>query len=168
MESSSSFVQHHEFLDVFLQPSFFTEKAEHHVEESTGKKDRRRAFGGKIETSEFDIKKFECESISHVGFGYIVHPSGLQIGIGILITSTEKSGRDRNENSASSSQVWHRDDNPFPSTERSGREVNQRSSPGKPGARSTESTHRGEVEPPQSRDLKYSILRKSSRIFNKS
>ena len=40
------------------------------------------------------------------------------------LTSTKKSGRDRNENSASSSQVWHRDDNPFPRTERSGREMN--------------------------------------------
>ena len=45
------------------------------------------------------------------------------------LTSTEKSGRDRSENAASSSQVWHRDDNPF---ERSGREMHQRSSTRKP------------------------------------
>ena len=40
--------------------------------------------------------------------------------------------RDRVENSASSSQVWHRDDNPFPSTKRSEREMNQRSGTGRP------------------------------------
>ena len=45
----------------------------------------------------------------------------------------QKFGRDRNENSASSSQVWRRDDNPFPRTERSVREMNERSSTGKPG-----------------------------------
>ena len=48
------------------------------------------------------------------------------------LTGPEKSGRERSENSASSSQVWHRDDNPFTSTERSGRETNQRSSTGNP------------------------------------
>ena len=37
------------------------------------------------------------------------------------------------ENSASSSQVWHRDVEPIPSTERSGREMNQRSGTGRPG-----------------------------------
>ena len=49
------------------------------------------------------------------------------------LTSTEKLGRDRSENSASSFQVWHRGDNPIPSTERSGREMNRRSSSGKRG-----------------------------------
>ena len=49
------------------------------------------------------------------------------------LTSTEKSGRDRNEKSASSSEVWHKNVNPFPSAERSGREVEQRSSSGKLG-----------------------------------
>ena len=44
------------------------------------------------------------------------------------LTSAERSVRDRVENSASSSQVWHRDDNLFPSTERSGRQMTQRSS----------------------------------------
>ena len=34
------------------------------------------------------------------------------------LTSNKESGRDRNENSASSSQVRHRDDNPAPSVEK--------------------------------------------------
>ena len=42
------------------------------------------------------------------------------------LTSTETSGRDRNENSASSSQVRRRDDNLFPSTKKSGREAQNR------------------------------------------
>ena len=54
-----------------------------------------------------------------------------RLGWNSCLTSPEKSGRDRNENSASSSPVWHRDDNPFPSTERSGRAMSQRSSTGK-------------------------------------
>ena len=84
------------------------------------------------------------------------------------LTSAERSGRDRNENSASTSQVWHKDDNPLPSTERSVREMSQLSSTGGTSARSTESTYRGKVEPPQSRDLLYSIqLRKSSRMVDK-
>ena len=52
----------------------------------------------------------------------------LTLDSGVSCTSTQKSGRERNENSASSSQVWHRDDNLFPSTERSEREMNLRSS----------------------------------------
>ena len=78
MESSSSFVQHHQFLDVFLQPFSFNLKAEHLVEESSGKKDRRRARDGKIKASKFDIKKFEPKTTSHVGFGYIIQPVELQ------------------------------------------------------------------------------------------
>ena len=60
-------------------------------------------------------------------------PRNCRLGWNSDLLSTEKSGRDRSENSASSSQVWHRDHNPFPSTERSGREMNQRSSTGKSG-----------------------------------
>ena len=74
-----------------------TKKAEHHVEESSGKKDRRRACGGEIETDERNdnfserfgcfeqpgelvIKKFERESISHVRFGYIIQPGDYRLG----------------------------------------------------------------------------------------
>ena len=83
MEPSSSFVQHHEFLDVFLLPFSFNSKAKHHVEESSGKKDKRRACGGKIEASKFVFKKFERESTSHVGCGNIIKPGELQIGLEI-------------------------------------------------------------------------------------
>ena len=60
-------------------------------------------------------------------------PGNCRLGWNSDLTSTEKSGRDRSESSASSSHVSNRDDNPFPSTERSGREMNQRSRTGKPG-----------------------------------
>ena len=36
---------------------------------------------GKIAASEFDIKKFKRESISHVGFGYVIRLGELQIGL---------------------------------------------------------------------------------------
>ena len=42
-----------------------------------GKRTGRRACGGKIEASEFDIKKIERESISHAGFRYIMKPGEL-------------------------------------------------------------------------------------------
>ena len=81
-EPSLSSVQHHEFLDVFLQPfSSNEEKAEHNVEESSGKKDRRRACGDEIKAGECHIKKFERESISHLGFGYIIQLGEVQIGL---------------------------------------------------------------------------------------
>ena len=71
MESSSPFVLHHEFFYVFQQAFSFNSKCEHHVEEgNAGKKDRRRACGGKIEASEFDIKKFECESPVNSGLSW--------------------------------------------------------------------------------------------------
>ena len=56
-----------------------TQEAEHHVEESSGTKDRRRACGGEIKASEFDCKKFDRESISQVGFGCVILPRELQI-----------------------------------------------------------------------------------------
>ena len=64
-----------------MQPFSFNSKTKHHVEESSGKKDRRRACGGKTEASDFDIKKFERESIFHVRFAYIIQPGELQIGL---------------------------------------------------------------------------------------
>ena len=65
----------------FLHPFSFKKKTEHHVEESSGKKDRRRACGGETKASELDIKKFERESISHVGFGCIIQPEEVPIGL---------------------------------------------------------------------------------------
>ena len=58
----------------------------------------------------------------HPGLSY--SPGNYRLGGSSDLTSTETSGRDRIENSASHSQVWHREDNPFPSTERPGREMN--------------------------------------------
>ena len=57
MVPSSSFVQHHELSDVFLQPVSFEQKAEHHVEESSGKDNRRGTCGSETEVSMFDTKK---------------------------------------------------------------------------------------------------------------
>ena len=52
--------------------------------------------------------------------------------VGILVSQALRSVRHRVENSASSSQVWHGDDNPCPSTERSGRDMNLGSRTGRP------------------------------------
>ena len=56
--TSSSTVENIEFLDVFLQPlSFFKQKAECHVQESSGKHGWRRFGTGETETDEFCVKK---------------------------------------------------------------------------------------------------------------
>ena len=74
------------------------------------------------------------------------------------LTSAEKSVRDRVENSSSSSQVWHKGDNPFPSTERSGREVNPRSSTGKREREAQNQLTEVKLnESPQFRDLQHLI-----------
>ena len=116
-------------------------KIEHHVGESWGKKDRRRACGGEIEASEFDIKKFERESISHVGFGCMIQPVNFRARWNSDLTSTEKSGRDREENSASSSPVWRRDDNLFQKYGKIGARDESAFKYWKTGAWSAESTY---------------------------
>ena len=93
-ESSSPFDQHHEFLDFFLQSFSFEQKAKHHVEESSGKKGRRRTFDSGTEVDMFDIKRFERESISHVGFGYIMQPKELPDWVGIPISQTLRNRRE--------------------------------------------------------------------------
>ena len=50
MEPSSSCAEHHEFLDVFLQPFSFKENAECHVKESSGKYGLRSFGSGEAET----------------------------------------------------------------------------------------------------------------------
>ena len=50
-------VEHHEFLNVFLQPFSFKEKAECHVQESSGKYSERRFGSGETETDEFGVKE---------------------------------------------------------------------------------------------------------------
>ena len=67
-----------------------------------------------------------------LGSGTSCSPGDYGFGWNSDPTSTERSVQDSVENSASSSQVWHRDDNPFPSTKSSEREMNQRSGTGRP------------------------------------
>ena len=55
--SSSSTVEHHEFLDVFLQPFSFEQKEECHVQEISGKYGQRRFGSGETETDEFGVKE---------------------------------------------------------------------------------------------------------------
>ena len=76
------------------------------VEESSGKKDRRRACGGCIE-------KPERETISSLDPGASHSPGNQGQGQNSIFTSTEKSFRNRVQNTALSSQEWQRDDNPF-------------------------------------------------------
>ena len=56
MRPSPSFFEYHEFLDVFLQPFSFKQRAECHVQGSSGKYFWRRFGSCETETAEFGVK----------------------------------------------------------------------------------------------------------------
>ena len=53
----SLFVECLEFLDVFLQPFSFKQKAESHLQESSGKYFKRKFGSGETETNEFGAEE---------------------------------------------------------------------------------------------------------------
>ena len=121
------------------KPKLAINKSEHHVEEiDAGKKDSRRT----------------CAMLES---GTPYSPGNCRLGWNSDLTSTEKSGRDRNDNAASSSQVLHRDDNPFSRYREIAASGESALKYRETGARSSEPTHRGEIDTPVSRNLKYSI-----------
>ena len=80
MEPSSSFAQHHDVFDVFLQRvSFKKKEAKHHVQESSGKEDRRRTCGV-VETDMLGIKKLERKATIHLGCGCFIRPRESSVG----------------------------------------------------------------------------------------
>ena len=110
MVPSSSFVQHHESLDVFLQP-FFKQEAEHHVQESSGKRDRRRACRGEAEVGMLGFKKAsECTIISSLDSDASKTQVNPQLDSNFVSSSTGTLVRDRVWNPATSSQEWQKDD----------------------------------------------------------
>ena len=64
---------------------------QHHIEESSGKKDRRRAGGGEIKASMF-IKKPERKRTHLVGFGCFIQPGESRIGSEFCIHMRPKIG----------------------------------------------------------------------------
>ena len=124
----------HEFLDVFLQPFSFNFKRPN----TMSRRAQERRTGEELVVAKRRQVSLISRSLSanqspKLGSGTSCSQGNCRFGWNSDLTSTEKSGRDRNVNSALSSHVWHRDDNPVPSTERSGREMNLRSSTRNPG-----------------------------------
>ena len=111
MVPSSSFVLHHEFLDVVLQPFSFEQKAEHHVEESSGMRDRRRACGTETEVGMLCFKKptepSQASSLDSDAFNILVNP---QLDAISVSRSTRTLVRNRVQNPATSFQEWQKDD----------------------------------------------------------
>ena len=84
MEPSSSFVQLHEFLDVFLQQFPFEQKAKHHVEECSGKVIRRRTCDSEAEVGMFGVKKpAERKANLFVKFGCFRRPGESRVGLDV-------------------------------------------------------------------------------------
>ena len=76
-----SFIECHEFLDVFLQSFSFKQQAECHVQESSGKYCWRRFGSGETETNKFDIKEpLKCQERSSGRFGWFEQPGKSRIG----------------------------------------------------------------------------------------
>ena len=142
---------------------FQWKKPEHHVQECWGKQDRRRTCGDETEVSMFGIMKFERESISHIGFGYIIQTGELHIGLEFWSdTPWEIRARQRklSVKFASVAQRWQS----FAKYRETGPKCESAVKYREFGERSTESSHRGEVDPPQSRDLQYLIHWESLRV----
>ena len=80
MESSSSFVQHHEYLAFFLQQFSFEQKAERHDEESLRKR-RRRTCRSDTVVSVFGVKKPpERKANLFLRFGCFIRPRESIVG----------------------------------------------------------------------------------------
>ena len=139
--------QHHEFLDVFLQPFFFQSKHQRTSGEEL--------LAAKSKPGTLISRSLSAETIFHVGFRYIIKPGELQIGLEFWSHKRweigAREGRKLIVEFSSVAQRWHskfreigtRDESAFKHWET--------------GARSTESTHRGKVAPPQSSGLRLSI-----------
>ena len=96
MEPSSSFVQHHEFLNVFLQPFSFNLKAK------TPCRRELKKSGGNTKASTFGIKKLWRKTIFFVGFGCFLQPGESRVVSELCFHYP-----------AESSQERHGDANPF-------------------------------------------------------
>ena len=92
MGPSSSIVEH-EFLDVFLQPFSFEQKAECHVQESSGKYCWRRFGGGETETGEIGVKEPpERKANLSERFGCSEQPGGSRVGSGFCFMERQETG----------------------------------------------------------------------------
>ena len=108
---SSSIVEQHEFLDVVLEPFSFKQKAECHVQESSGKHGWRRFGSGETETDEFGVKeppernenisaRFECSN----------SPENQGLGQSYVSSSVRKLVRNSNQDPTAYSQERRQDD----------------------------------------------------------
>ena len=96
MQPSSSFVQHNEIFDVFLQPFSFEQKAKLHVEESSGKENRRRTCGSEAEVGMFGVRKPTLRKANlFVRFGCFIRPGeSCMSWVGILFPGTQGNQRE--------------------------------------------------------------------------
>ena len=123
-------------------------------ERRTGEEPR----GGEIEATEFDVKKFERESISHVEFGYIIQPGELQSVLEFWSHKHwETRARQKRKLSVKFSRVAQRWQSFVQVSEMIGTRDESAFRHQENRAWSTESNYRGEVEQPKSRNLQYSI-----------
>ena len=120
--------------------SEFPWKTEHHVEESSGKKDGRRVCGGKSNPASLRSRSLSANQSPTLDSGTSYSPGNYRLGWNSDFTGAERSVRDRVENSRSRSRVWHKGENPFPSTQKSDKQEIKLC---ETGVRRTETAYRG-------------------------
>ena len=164
MGLSSSFVEQHEFLDVFLQPFSFKPKAECHVQESSGKYSERGVGSGETETNEFGVKEPpECEEKSSARSSDSNSPGNQELDQSFVSSTGRKLMRNINQDPTAFSQWRRQDDTHSSSTRKQGRRDEPSSSA---SARKLErgediQVGRSKVGIPQHADLRPSIPRES-------
>ena len=149
------FVEYHEYPDVFLQPFSFKQKAERHVQESSGKHGSRGFGGGETETDEFGVKEQlwrkenlpKDSSVSNSTVNQELDQSYVSLGVWKLM-------RNSDENPTAYSQERRQDDNLFSST----RALVQLSKQKEFGARWWQSNRKEKVGIPQYASLRLSIF----------
>ena len=87
---------------------FFEQKAEHHVQESSGKENQRGTRGSQTEVSMFGVKKPTKRKANLFSrFGYFIRPRGIkELNWNSVSGSTGEPMRDRVQNSATNSNEW--------------------------------------------------------------
>ena len=131
MEPSSSFVQHHEFLDVSLLPFSFKTKPNTMSERAQERWTEGEPVVAKSRPACLASRNLSAKQSHSLDSGGSCSQWNQELGRNSMFMRTERSVRDRVQNPAASSQEWLRDDNPFSSVGRPVREMSERSSAGR-------------------------------------
>ena len=171
MGPSPSSVEYHEFLDVFLQPFSFKQKAECHVQESSEQYFQRGFGSGETETDAFGVKEPpECKENHPQESGDPTSPGNQELDQSCVSSSGRKLTRNINQYPTTCPQERRQDCTPSSSTRKLGRRDESSSSASARKLERGEDTHIGrskmvfhnmQTSDHQYLEMVFKILRKS-------